>query len=190
MMHVIFTGERVRLRPFIDAQELTGLIEELDLQEHYFWAPEWWPKGRIEKLFEKYGMLDSVLHFSYFAIERLDTGELIGTEVAEIPSPGVIQSEIGTVILKRHWCQGFGREAKQLAMCFVFENFPVETVTAGTLSTHSRAIAGLEAVGMSYVGKHHGRPLSNGRYASVVHYAITRHEWEQHSIRRTAVRGV
>jgi hypothetical protein len=44
MMHVIYTGERGRLRPFVDAQALTGLIEELDLQEHYFWAPEWWPK--------------------------------------------------------------------------------------------------------------------------------------------------
>jgi RimJ/RimL family protein N-acetyltransferase len=133
-------------------------------------------------------MLDSELHFSFFAIERLDNGELIGTEVAEIPQAAVIHSEIGTVILKRHWSKGFGREAKELAMCFVFENFPVEVVTAGTLNTHSRAIAGLEAVGMDYVGKHCGRPFSNGRYAGVVHYAITREEWEQMSIRGTAVR--
>ena len=95
-MHVIWTGERVRIRPFVDAQAFTGLIEELDLQEHYFWAPEWWPKESISKLFDKHGMLDSELHFSFFAIERLDTGELIGTEVVEIPQAAVIRAEIDT----------------------------------------------------------------------------------------------
>jgi RimJ/RimL family protein N-acetyltransferase len=189
-MHVEYTGERVKLRPFADAKELAALIAELTLQPHEFWPYNWWPQGEITKAFEDQGMIggEGPQPWGFFAIERLDTRELIGFEIAVIPEAEVIHAEIGTVILERHWSNGFGREAKHLAMCFLFENFPLRRIDGGTIGTHTRAQAGMVAVGMTCEGEI-GHAFSMGHYHPAVHFEITLEEWEELPIRQTVKRG-
>jgi len=189
-MHVEYTGERVKLRPFADAKELAALIAELTLQPHEFWPYNWWPQGEIAKAFKDQGMIggEGAQPCGFFAIERLDTRELIGFEIAVIPKAEVIHAEIATVILERHWSNGFGREAKNLAMCFLFENFPLRRIDGVTIGTHIRAQAGMVAVGMTCEGEI-GHAFSMGHYHPAVHFEITREEWEELPIRQTVKRG-
>ena len=127
--------------------------------------------------------------YSQFAIERLDTGEVVGAEEYGAIKPDSISIWLGTEILRPHWSNGFGIEAKQLVLCYLFENFPLETVTADTCSPHVRAQRGLEACGMRYVGKYRGTHIKGGRYEDVYNYQIFREQWEQLDYKHKVVRG-
>lgn len=177
-MQLIYTGELVRIRPFVDAEELAALNTALNLEDE-FWGLSWWPLQRMREDFERHAMLDPELWFSFLAIDRLDTGELIGYEVIQLPKGGAITAEIGTGILRRHWHRGFGRETKLLAMRLLFENYPLAGVTATTLAHHLRAIAGILAVGMHYEGAIRFSAFSQGRWAHKLKYVIFREGWKQ-----------
>ncbi len=189
-MHVVWTGERVRLRPFNDKEEHAGTLEEMSLQEDRFWGYGWWTRGRLNADFDQHGEIGEPGRHAVFALERLDTGEVAGYEVARVPLPGEISTVIGTSVLRRHWNHGFGREAKQLAMCFVFENFPVEVVAAETMAAHGRAVRGLEMCKMTCDGRSRCEVFSQGHWSDVVIYSIFREEWEQLPVRQTVKRGM
>ena len=178
-MQLNYTGKLVRIRPFVDLDEFKNLNREMDLEEQEFWGYGWWPKQESRELFEQHAMLDADIYFSFLAIERLDTGELIGHELLQLPKTGVITAEIGTGILRKHWHQGFGREAKRLAMRLLFENYPLAAVTATTLAHHKRAIAGILAIGMRYEGAIRFSAFSNGYWAHKAKYIILREKWER-----------
>ncbi len=173
-----YTGELVRIRPFADSDEFADLNVALNPEDR-FWGQSWWPLQRIREGFDKHAMLDSELWFSFLAIDRLDTAELIGYEVVQLPRPGMITAEIGTGILRRHWHRGFGREAKRLAIRLLFDNFPLAAITATTLAHHRRAVAGILAIGMRYEGAIRCSAFSNGRWAHKAKYVIFREEWER-----------
>jgi len=177
-MQVKVAGKLVRLRPFQDLDELATLTRTLNTEDQY-WGPSWWPLSRMRQGFEQHGMLDTSCWFSFAAIDRLDTRELIGYEVIQLFKPGQLRAEIGTGILKQHWHNGFGREAKLLAMALLFDNYPVECLTATTLNHHRRAIAGTEAIGMRREGSIRRSVFTNGMYADKVKYIITRQEWQR-----------
>jgi RimJ/RimL family protein N-acetyltransferase len=187
-MQVVYTGELVRIRPFASIDEFAGLNAELNLEDEY-WGLSWWPLARMREGFEQHAMLDADLWFSFQAIDRLDTGELIGYEVIQPPKGGAITAEIGTGILRRNWHRGFGREAKLLAMGLLFENFPLAAVSATTLAHHRRAIAGILAIGMRYEGAIRFSAYSQGRWAHKLKYVIFREEWEQLPIQQGSKRG-
>ena len=76
-MHVVYTGERVRLRPFKSEDEFAWLLGETMAIPNDHWGPGWWPEAARNKDFAQAGMLDPG-KYSSFAVERLDTGECIG----------------------------------------------------------------------------------------------------------------
>ncbi|MBN2080970.1 GNAT family N-acetyltransferase [bacterium] len=172
------TGKLVRLRPFQDLEELATLTQVLNTEDQ-FWGSSWWPLAQMRQGFEQHAMLDDSCWFSFAAIDRLDTPELIGYEVIQLPKPGQLSAEIGTGILKQHWHNGFGREAKQLALKLLFENYALECITATTLVHHRRAIAGLDAIGMRREGSIRRSFFTGGKYADKVKYIITRQEWQR-----------
>jgi len=188
-MQLIWEGKLVRLRPFRSADELYNLLEELTLEPDEFWGYGWWIRQRITAEFESNGRIGTTTTWSIFAVDRIDTGELVGYEVVWLPAPQQIDCEVGTVILQRHWSNGFGREAKLLAMCFLFENYPLERVSATTMDKHLRARAGLEACGMQLDGTWRGAAFSMGKRAGIVRYGIFREQWEKLPVRRSLKRG-
>ena len=188
-MHTVYTGERVRLRPFESKEEFLGLWEELHSYPNEFWGAWWYPRQARDKQFEDTGMLDPQ-KYSNFAIERLDTGELVGYEEhGGSDEGGPTCNWIGTFTKPEHWHNGFGIEAKQLCMCYLFENYPLNRVDTATLQHHSRARAGLIASGMRYEGAIRGYHYGDGRYHDMVCYVIFREEWERLPVRQIVKRG-
>jgi RimJ/RimL family protein N-acetyltransferase len=187
-MNVIYTGELVRLRPFRDLAEWQSLQREYEFYMSPFWGPFNWPEAEQIKSFEEAGALAIDKHTS-FAIERLDTGETVGIEEHGGLVPGRLATWLGTCIAARHHSRGFGREAKLLMLCHLFENFPICSVIADTTAEHLRAQAGLQAIGMHPVGSYRACHWRAGNIVDVPNYQIMREEWEEMTVRRTVIRG-
>lgn len=188
-MHTIWTGERVRLRPYADEREWLAMNEQLHLEPNEFWGAWWRPRVMLKKDFEEGGMLDAGKQ-SQFCIERLDTGEAIGDETcASDMGVASISAWVGTFILRPHWHKGFGIEAKQLAFCYLFENYSYVRVNAGTVASHKRAASGLYKCGMTFEGRFKGAQFIDGQYHDIVSYCIFREEWEKLPIRQIVKRG-
>jgi len=187
-MCVIYSGERVRLRPFADGDEFARLKLAANREPNVHWGPLHIAERTYGRQFAAAGLLDPQVYCE-FAVERLDTGELVGREEWGPVKPGAISTTIGTEILPAHQHQGFGIEAKLLALSFLFESYPIQTVGATTVSTHVRAQQGLVACGMRLIGTLRRVLIKDGRYAHLLKYCIFRDEWEQLPIRRIVKRG-
>jgi RimJ/RimL family protein N-acetyltransferase len=181
-MHTIWTGERVRLRPFKDETEWQELYEKDFLAANPFWGASWSPRQERKQEFEAGGLLATDKN-GVFAIERLDTGELVGYEDHNAGPPIYLSGSVGTFILPAHEHHGFGLEAKQLCFCYLFENYPILSVEATTLANHKRAARGLHRSGMNFVGRIQAFHYSDGVVHDLVWYCITRDEWQRHPIR-------
>ena len=187
-MHTIWTGERVRLRPFKDEQEWCDLQQEQRAVPHEFWGVMWRARQEFKKNFEPAGMLEPGKHGA-FAVERLDTGELVGEELHGLEyQPGIV-GYVGTFLKPAHWHQGFGIEAKQLCYCYLFENYPITQIWADTVECHTRAASGLVRSGMRFDCRAKCFHFIDGKYYDLVCYSIFREEWEQLPIRQIVKRG-
>jgi RimJ/RimL family protein N-acetyltransferase len=71
----------------------------------------------------------------------------------------------------------------------LFENFPIECLWSDTVATHTRAIAGLEAIGYRFVGMHACAFLSQGVYEGQVWYQLMRKDWEKQAFREMVKRS-
>jgi RimJ/RimL family protein N-acetyltransferase len=186
-MHTIWTGERVRLRPFKDEKEHASLKEDLHITPNEFWGAWWAGRQQINKAFAPAGKL-APDKYSMFAIERLDTNQLVGYE--EYGAISSIAAWVGTFIKPEHWHCGFGIEAKQLCYCYLFESYPLVRVDSGTLEHHTRARHGLQNSGMTFENRVRRMHYTEGRYYDMVTYHLFREDWEQLPIRQIVRRGV
>lgn len=187
-MNTKYTGERVRIRPFSSEEEYSGLQEMLHVEPNDHWGAWWHPRAKTKKDFEETGML-SVDKHSVFAIESLESGELVGLEEYGGVNAGRCCGWLGTFITREHWHKGFGIEAKLLCFCHVFENFAVERVEADTLENHTRAASGLVRCGMKFEGRISKYHFIDGKFYDVVCYRIFRKEWETMDYRHKVKRG-
>lgn len=187
-MHTIWTGQRVKLRPFKDEKEWLDLHQAEHVVPNDFWGAWWTPRPELKKDFEPGGML-ATDKYSVFAVERLDSGELVGYEEHGAPRPGNLTAWVGTFILPEHWHNGFGIEAKQLCYCYLFENYPIYSVESATLSCHKRAANGLYRSGMQFEGRIKAFHYRDGSFHDLVCYRLRRADWEQMEYRQHVRRG-
>jgi len=177
-MQNIYTGQLVRLRPFASVDEGLELVRALHLGLIPGWGEQWTPFGEIRGEWDENGWMGDEVTF---AVERLDTGELVGYEGATPPRQPMLTGWVSTYILEPHRGRGFGVEAKRLAMRFLFGHYPLNNVAAITLATHTRALRGLQLCGMREEGRILGCTVSEGRWDDKVFFTITRGEWEARS---------
>lgn len=185
-MHTIYTGEQVKLRPWRDREEYARAVIETTLEPNPWWGPEWYPGSK--EYFDGAGMLHTNGHSS-FALELADGTEWVGFEDCGGLSVAGLAAWVGTYILPKHQGRGYGTEAKQLMLCYLFENYAIQVVWADTTETHGPARTSLDRCGMHYFGCRRGAIVSNGKYANQVYYRIFREEWEAMSYRHKVARG-
>jgi len=187
-MHNVYTGEKVRIRPFRDIDEMHRVMASENLEPNEHWGMWHYPLPEQRKDFADCGLMETA-KYSCFAIERLDTGECIGYEEFGGLAPGKLGTWVGTFVFAEHRGNRFGVEAKQLAYCYIFENYPARMVFADTVSTHRGAQRGLELSGMRHIGTRRKAHYRKGEYVDVVLYQLLRSEWEQLPVRQYVKRG-
>src|SRR5688500_918330 len=138
-MHAIYTGRKVRLRPLKDKDEQVQLQLTCDQLPNEHWGPGWAPPALNLKGFDEHGGLEGGVGENKFVIERLDTGVAVGMEWCGLFFPGAIAGWFGTDIAPEHRSLGFGKEAKLLMLCYLFENFPVHHIMSDTVADHNWA---------------------------------------------------
>lgn len=185
-MHTTYTGQLVRVRPFESEEEFCALWEEYALTPNAHRGIHWDHAVGAPAVWRLLADEETVCRF---AVERLDTGELTGMILCGL-GRWQLSGFTGTGLLERHWHRGFGREAKLLVSCHLFENFPIECLWSDTVATHTRAIAGIEAIGYKFAGMHPCAFLSHGVYEGQVWYQLMRSDWEQMDYRHKVKRGV
>jgi RimJ/RimL family protein N-acetyltransferase len=188
-MHTYYTGQRVRLRPLASKEEALALQAQVRSLPNAHWGPGWRPPAALAKDYEANGGLGGASGENTFVIERLDTREAVGFESCGLWNPGSTNGWFGTSIAPAHRKLGFGREAKLLMLCFLFENFPVHRVSSDTVIDHWAARQGMEACGMKLEGYLRAAHMRGGQWYDVPWYVIFRHEWEQLPVRQYVQRG-
>jgi RimJ/RimL family protein N-acetyltransferase len=187
-MHVIYTGERVRLRPFASFEEYNSVTAEDYAQPDPYRGPRWWPEPDRSERFKLRGMIGPEAYSNY-AIEELECGTVVGTEGHSPITSGQIWANLGTYLLPEWRGKGLGIEAKQLMLCLLFENYPLQVVQASTIEHHRRARQSLEACGMQLFGQLRGIERVDDVVYDEVQYRIFREQWEQLPIRDRVQRG-
>lgn len=186
-MHTTYTGERLKIRPYTSKDEGFELVRQLHLAPTPAWGPLWFPLQHIAEGWDESGWMDT--EAMGFAIEELSSGETAGYVDVNPPDAQRLDANVSTFILPRFRRQGYGIEAKRLALCALFENFSAERATAVTLSNHSAARRGLELCGFRYEGSLRVSFFSEGRFEDKVFYRLTRDEWEGMEYRHAVKRG-
>jgi RimJ/RimL family protein N-acetyltransferase len=188
-MHLIYTGKLVRLRPVASKEELAMVDAQTHSLPNEHWGPFWHPIPGMIKKFEETGLLKGASGENCFIIERLDTSEPVGMEWCGLWGAGTIGGWFGTGIAPAHRGQGYGKEAKLLMLCYLFENFPVHRVGSDTVVNHWAARRGMEACGMQLEGYLRAAHCRNGQWYDVPWYVIFRREWEKLDVREYVRRG-
>jgi len=183
-----YTGKLVRLRPWANFAEYHRVITCDYQAPDPFRGPRWWPIPAREPDFELRGEIGPEA-YSQLAIEELPTGEAIGIAGHSAFKLGLLAVNFGTYILPDYRFRGYGVEAKQLALCRLFENFPLEAVRANTTAPHRRARRSMELCGLKQYGRLRRVGIADGRYYDEVQYEIYRSDWELLPIRRRVKRG-
>jgi RimJ/RimL family protein N-acetyltransferase len=188
-MHTHYTGKLVRLRPIAGKQEAMELQAAVRALPNAHWGPGWRPLASTAKAYADGGGLAGAAGENTFVIERLDTGEAVGFESCGLWAPGTTNGWFGTAIAPAHRSLGFGKEAKLLMFCFLFENFPVHRVGSDTVVDHWAARRGMEACGMKLEGYLRAAHMRNGQWYDVPWYVIFRRDWEHLPVRQYVQRG-
>jgi RimJ/RimL family protein N-acetyltransferase len=188
-MHTHYQGKLVRLRPLESKEEALALHAATRTLPNAHWGPQWWPQRSLTKMFEEYGSMGGATEENCFVIERLDTKEAVGFENCGLFGPGSINGWFGTSVAPAHRGKGFGREAKLLMLCFLFENFPVHRVGSDTVVDHWVARRGMEACGMQLEGYLRAAHCRNGQWYDIPWYVIFRNQWEELPVRDYVARG-
>ena len=113
------------------------------------------------------------------AIERKDSGELIGDCGIHTLPNDTRQAEIGYTIAPEHQGSGYAKEALRSLLAYLFGQLKIHRVIAVTDTRNSSSIKMLERLGMRREGHFLQHAWYNGEYADEYLYALLQEEWSQ-----------
>ena len=112
--------------------------------------------------------------FGLWAIELKDTGEFIGDCGLTMQSiDGETLPEIGYHINKKHWQQGYAKEAATAVRDWGFENTGFDALYSYMTSANSASCSTAISIGMKKI-----KEFTDERYEEMSVCMITRKEWE------------
>jgi RimJ/RimL family protein N-acetyltransferase len=89
-----------------------------------------------------------------------------------------LTGDIGILIgEKEYWGKGYGLEAYQIAMEYLFNEVGLRKITAGTMEPNIGMLRIMERLKMKPDGRRVGHVLYEGRAVDIVHMASFREEW-------------
>jgi RimJ/RimL family protein N-acetyltransferase len=121
------------------------------------------------------------INYQFAAILK-NTNKLVGAcSLARIRSD---EAEIGWILHRDYWKQGYGTEMGKAVLKFGFEELPLRRVFAFCDNENIGSYWVMEKIGMRREGLYiEGRPaykLSDQKYSDELSYAILKDEWETH----------
>ena len=115
-----------------------------------------------------------------FAIRFLESDELIGyVELDGILWTHQVSGVSIAIGEAKHWGQGYGYEAMQLAIQFAFDELNLHRIQLTVFSYNERAIALYEKLGFQREGVYREHIHRDGKRYDMYLYGLLRSEWEK-----------
>jgi 8-oxo-dGTP diphosphatase len=138
-----------------------------------------WPVTRASvEAFAATG-LEGASDSDHFAV--LASGMAIGCGSVKRPGSGDPPRKmprLGYWIGRKHWNQGFGRQAVALLVAHGFRKFPQEGVGAGVFFDNPASLHVLERLGFEPAGRYETPSLSRGVAVETIDMQLSRSKWE------------
>ena len=113
----------------------------------------------------------------YHMAVKLQSGKLVGMcAIANIDNTNM-RVELGYWIGKRHWGNGYGKEAVRLMLHFAFAKLRLNRVCAGVIVGNERSIRLLGALGFKKEGIAREGVSHMGKFVDVIQFSIIRSEY-------------
>jgi RimJ/RimL family protein N-acetyltransferase len=175
--------ERLLLRPLNDEGDVAGMHAYRSLEEVCRYVP--FVPGTLDEMAERFrnpdrlrstvGAEGDVLSL---AIERRDTGEMIGDLVLFWHSEADGHAEVGYVLHPDHAGQGFATEATAALIDLAFDGgLPVHRVTARLDERNAASAAVCRRLGMRLEAKYVEGEWFKGEWTTLLVFAVLDREW-------------
>ena len=122
-------------------------------------------------------------HFNFALIQKQDN-KLIGACEVWIKSAENKAGEIGYILNRKYWHNGFMPEAAQRVVTFGFEQLGLHSITAACDPANTGSYRVMEKVGMQREGLLRERELWKGVWRDLLQYSILEKEW---AIRKNSI---
>jgi RimJ/RimL family protein N-acetyltransferase len=177
--------ERLLLRPLNDEGDVAGMHAYRSLEEVCRYVP--FVPGTLDEMAERFrnpdrlrstvGAEGDVLSL---AIERRDTGEMIGDLVLFWHSEADGHAEVGYVLHPDHAGQGFATEATAALIDLAFDGgLPVHRVTARLDERNAASAAVCRRLGMRLEAKYVEGEWFKGEWTTLLVFAVLDREWRE-----------
>jgi len=111
------------------------------------------------------------------AIERKESGRMIGDCAFKVMEDDARQAEIGFTLARSAWGNGFAAEAVSALLTYAFPAFDLHRVVAIVDTRNAASVALLERLGMRREGHFLQNVWFKGAWGDEYLYAILRDEW-------------
>ena len=185
---VTLHGSRVVLREHADTDldSILAYARDEIVARYVPWEPntEEGAKAFLDSVFSDARQTPRV---SYeLAIVERATDLVVGTARIGIESVAHPRADIGYVLRRDRWGEGFATEAARLLLAFGFDELGMRRIWATSHPDNVASARVLEKIGMSYEGRIRDHLFVKGAWRDSLAYAITEPQWR---VRETASRG-
>ncbi len=173
-------GERVVLRPTVDADYWHGYRWERDPEMQYWAQGDYAPPNLTFAQYKAHyappvGKPGEADHFTIVTLPETIIG-FIGYFNAD-RRIGKVEVGIG-IGEKAYWGKGYGREAMRLLLAHLFDDLGFQRVELDTWSGNERAIRSYIACGFQIEGRLRRAELVEGTYYETIIMGLLREEWQ------------
>lgn len=175
--------ERLLLRPLdveTDVAAMHAYRSREDVCEYEPYVP-----GTLEEMAERFGnperirsVIDAEGQKLYLAIERRDTGAMVGDLMLLWHSVADGHAEVGYVLHPEHGGQGFATEATAALIDLAFDGgLPVRRVTVRTDALNEPSAALARRLGLRHEATLVESEWFKGVWSTLLEFAVLDHEW-------------
>jgi ribosomal-protein-alanine N-acetyltransferase len=122
-------------------------------------------RGFVERTLYQWGM------------ERVEDGRVVGTMTLAHVDAAHARAEVGYMLGREHWGQGYLTEVLPAAVRFAFESLGLHRLEADADPRNAASVRALERVGFRREGYQRARYLQLGEWQDAVLYGLLRGEW-------------
>jgi [ribosomal protein S5]-alanine N-acetyltransferase len=113
-----------------------------------------------------------------WGVVRNADGRLLGT-VTLMPAGGQPRAELGYILGRAHWGQGYASEAQRRVIDFAFTELGLHRLEADTHPANARSVRSLERLGFRVEGVLRERWLVAGERSDSVILGLLATEWQR-----------
>lgn len=184
-LEVPLTSVRLVLRDFTwdDLEDVHEWGADPEVSRYEAWGPNTIDDTRafVERVLAATALRPRTEHTLLTAIR--ETGRAIGAGVLYLRSEENRAGEIGYILKRNYWGQGFGTEIAQTLLEFGFERFGLHRIYATCDPRNVRSARILRKIGMVHEGRRREDLLIRDGWRDSDLYAILESEWR--SLRQT-----